>query len=218
MTEYTTITPSYKYRQTEFLGKSTQTTSADRVVSHKAQMGLTYLFTPTLSGTIFGGVAFVKQVGATEQIQLSGGGTQDRALGDKFIGSFVGSANLTKTLQRGTLGLSAIQTIGSGGGLASQATRSRTVTGRGSYLLTPRLNTFASVGWARNDSVDGNAFKATTYRVQTGLGYSFNEWLSGNVSYSRIDQRSKGTVATDVVVNQAFLSLTAVADPWFLYR
>ncbi len=218
VTEYTTFTPTYIYRQTEFIGKSTDTTSGERVISHTGQMSLRYDFTPTLSSTITGGVSFVKQEGATEVIQLPGGGTDQRELGDKFVGSFVGRANLTKILQRGTFGLSATQNIGSGGGLASQATRTRTVTGQGNYLLTARLNTFASVGWAENVSIDGDAFDATTYRVQTGLGYSFYSWLYGNMSYSRIDQRSKGTVASDVVVNQGFLTLTAIADPWFLYR
>ncbi len=217
-TEYATVRPSYAYRHTEFLGKSTQNTSADRIISHTSQLGLTYAFTPTVAGTISGGVSFVKQVGATEQVLVAGGGTQERAVGGKFVTRYVGRASLTKSFQRGTMGLSATQTIGSGGGFAAQATRTRTVTGQGSYALTPLINAFASAGWAQNDSIDGNAFEATTYRIQAGLGYSFYRWLLGNLSYSRIDQRSRGTVATDVVVNQVFLSLTAVADPWFLIR
>ncbi len=218
VTEYTTVTPSYSYRQTEFIGKSTQQTSGDRTISHISDLGIKYDFTTSFSGTISGGVTFVKQEGATERITSPGGGIQERELGSKYVGSFTGNANLTKTFQRGTLGLSANQTIGSGGGFAAQATRTRTVTGQGSYAITRLLNTFASVGWAENVSIDGDAFDATTYRAQAGLGYSFSEWLFGNVSYSRIDQRSRGTVATDVVVNQVFLSMTAVADPWFLFR
>ncbi len=217
-TEFTTVTPSYSYRQTDFLGESTQNTSADRIIVHTAQLGLTHAFTSSLSASVSGGVSFVKQQGATEQVPLAGGGTQERGIDSKFERVFIGSANLTKTFQRGTLGLSAQQTIGSGGGLASQATRTRSVTGRGNYALTARMNTFASAGWAKNDSIDGNAFDTTTYRVQTGLGYSFTQWLYGNLSYSRIDQRSRGTVANDVVVNQVFLNLTAVADPWYLIR
>ncbi len=218
LAEYTTVTPLYSYRQAEFLGKSTQGTSADRIISHISQLSLTHAFTPTVSGTISGGVTFVKQVGATEQVPLAGGGTQERRVGDKFVGRFTGSANLTKTFQRGLIAVSGNQTIGSGGGLASQATRTRTVTGQGNYVVTRRANAFASVGWAQNDSIGGNAFDTTTSRVQTGVSYSFTQWLFGSLSYSRIDQRSKGTVATDVVVNQVFLSLTAVAEPWFLFR
>ncbi len=217
-TKYTTVTSSYSYGQTEFLGKSTQGTSADRIITHSPSLGLTHAFTPSLSGTISAGVSFVKQVGATEQVPVAGGGTQERAVGGKFMTSYIGGVNLTKTFQRGSMGVSANQTIGSGGGLASQATRTRTITGQGDYAVTPRMNAFASVGWAQNDSIGGNALDSITYRVQTGLVYSLTQWLSGNISYSRIDQRSKGTIATDVVVNQVFLSLTAVADPWFLMR
>ncbi len=218
VTEFISVEPSYAYRQTDFLGKSTANTTADRIISHTARLGLTHFFTPTFSGTISGGMSFVKQVGATEMITLAGGGTQERELGSKYVGSFVGHAILDKSFQRGTMSLSGSQAIGSGGGLASQASRTRTVTGRGSYLLTPRMETFASVGWAENVSIDGDAFDSTTYRAQAGLSYSFYSWLYGDVSYSRIDQRSKGTAASDVVVNQGFLSLTAIADPWFLYR
>ena len=218
LTEFTRVSPSYSYRQTEYIGKSTQNTAAERVIAHSAQLALTHDFTPSFTGTITGGVAFVKQEGATELVPLANGMTAERAIGSKFVGSFIGNASLTKTFNRGTLSLSGNQTIGSGGGLASQATRTRTVTGRGSYALSARLDTLASVGWAENISLDGNAFDSTTYRLQGGLSYLFSQWLSGDVSYSRIDQRSKGTAATDVVVNQVFLSLTAVADPWFLIR
>jgi len=218
VTEQTTFTPSYSYRQTKFLGKSTQTTSGDQNGTHTGQLGINHAFTQSLSASITGGVSFVKQKGATEQVLGPGGTTQEREIGSKFVGRFRGSATITKSFQRGTLSLSGNQTMGNGGGLAAQATRTRTATGEGTYLLTPRINTFVSVGWAKNDSIGGNAFDTTTYRVQTGLGYSFTPWLFGNVSYSRIDQRSKGTVATDVVVNQVFMNLTAVADPWTLIR
>ena len=218
LTQFTTVFPSYSYRQTDFLGKSTQTTSADRTLFHDIQLGVTHAFSSTLNGTISGGLSFVKQVGATEQVPGPGGTTQEQKIGNKFVGTIIGAANLTKAFERGTMSLSGSQTTGSGGGLAAQATRTLTVTGRGTYALTRLLNVFASVGWGRNDSVDGDAFDTNTYRFQTGLNYLFTRWLSGNLSYSRIDQRSKGTVATDVVVNQVFLGLTAIADPWFLIR
>ncbi len=218
VTPFTKVSPSYSYRQTNFIGKSTQTTSADRIISHSVRLGLTHNFTATFSGTISGGISFVKQEGATELVPVAGGGVQEREVSSKFVRSGIGSVNLTKTFARGSIGLSARQNIGSGGGLGAQATTTRTVTGQGTYSLTPRMNAFVSVGWGQNKSVDGNGFDTNTYSVQTGVGYTVTRWLFGNVGYSRIDQRSKGTVATDVVVNQVFMGLTAVADPWFLIR
>ena len=218
ITQFTTVTPSYSYRQTNFLGNSTQTTTADRIIRHSAQLGISHSLTSSLSATISSGVAFVKQEGASEQVFVAGGGTQERKIGNKFVGQYIGSASITKSFLRGSMSLSANQTVGSGGGLAAQATRTRTVTGQGTYALTRLIDLFVSAGWAKNDSIGGNAFDTSTYRVQTGLNYLFTHWLSGNLSYSRIDQRSKGTVARDVVVNQVFLGVTAIADPWFLIR
>ncbi len=215
---YTTVAPTYSYRQTEFLGKSTQTTSADRIIAHNSTLVLSHSFSQTVLGSISGGVAFVKQEGATEQVPIAGGGTQQRNINDKFVGRGIGSATIFKTFPRGSVGLSVNQNIGNGGGLGAQATRSRTITGQINYLFTPLLSADASAGWASNDSIDGNAFDTGTYRIQTGLNYLFTRWLQGNLSYSRIDQRSNGTVADDIVVNQVFLGLSAIADPWYLMR
>ena len=215
---YTTVAPTYSYRQTEFLGKSTQTTSADRIITHSSLLALTHSFSQTVSGTISGGVAFVKQKGATQQVPVAGGGTQQQDINDKFVARGIGSATISKTFPRGSMGLSVNQGIGNGGGLGAQATRTRTITGQINYLFTPLLNVFASAGWATNDSINGNAFDTGTYRVQTGLGYLFTRWLQGNIGYSHINQRSNGTVANDIVVNQVFWGLSAIADPWYLMR
>ena len=214
----TRVTPTYSYRQTEFLGKSTQTTSADRIIFHNTTLGITQELTPSLSITANGGVSFLKQEGATEQVPGPGNTTMERAIGNKFVGRFIGSATLSKTYRQGTLSLSASQTTGSGGGLASQGTRTRTVTGSIFHDVSYRMSAFGSLGYAQNDSVGGNAFNTKTYRGQVGLRYTFLRWLYGTASYSYINQRSKGTVATDVVVNQVFLSLSAVADPWYVMR
>ena len=110
------------------------------------------------------------------------------------------------------------QSVGEGGGLAAQATRTRQITARVNHALSRRMNAFGSFGWAANDSIDGNAFDSNTYRIQAGLGYSFASWLLGNFNYSHIKQSSSGSAATDLNVDQFFLGLTAFADPWFLFR
>lgn len=214
----TTVTPTYSYRQTEFLGKSTQTTRADRILFHNATLGIRQELTPSLWIDANGGVSFLKQEGATEEVPGPGGTTEERAIGDKFVGRFIGSATISKTYRQGELSLTARQTTGSGGGLASQGTRTRTVTGRILHAISYRMNAFGSLAYAQNDSVDGNALDTKTYRGQVGLRYTFLRWLYGTASYSHIDQRAKGTVATDLVVNQVFLTLSAVADPWYVLR
>ena len=212
--EGTTITPSYLYREIHFIGDSTSTTSANRIRSHSTQLSLSHTFTPSIQGTLSGGVAWTSQQGAEEFIPVTGGGVIPQSVSERWKTRFIGSARISKTYRDGQVSLHAGQSIGGGGGLASQATRTRTITGRISHSMTRRLNGFGSAGYAQNDSLEGQAFNTTTYRIQAGLSYDILSWLSGNLNYSHIKQRSKGSAATDLVVNQVFLGITAFADPW----
>ena len=114
--------------------------------------------------------------------------------------------------------LAVSQTIGTGGGLASQSTRTRVATASINHTLTAKLNANGSLGWAKNDSVDGDAFDAATWRGQAGLNYRFTAWLSGSAFYSHIKQNSDGSAADDLNVDSVFLQLSAVAPPWIIYR
>ena len=213
VTERTTVSPSYYYQQAKFIGKSTQDTSADKIISHRPGLGIYHTFIPSLRGAIDGGVTFSKQKNAEE----FEGGTNEQ-ITNKWEKKFTGLASLTKTYRRGEVSLTLYQNIGFGGGLASQSTRTRTVTGRIGQALTQRMSGFASLGWSKNDSVDGNAFDTNTYRIQTGLGYPVTAWLFGNLLYSHIEQKSNGSAADDLSVDTIFLGLTALADPWVLIR
>jgi len=218
VTNRTSVTPSYSYNRYNFIGDSTQTTSGDKIISHNPRLGISHTLTPSLTVSVSGGVAFVKQIGAEENVPGPGNTTVTRELSEKFRTRYIGSASISKTYRQGLVALTFHQTTGSGGGIASQATRTRFVTGRIQHGLSQRMNAFASFGWAENDSIEGNAFDTTTYRIQTGLGYSFSSWLFGNFNYSHIKQSSSGSAATDLNVDQFFLGLSALADPWVIFR
>jgi len=213
VTEQTTVTPIYIYRQTKFLGSSTDNTSGDKIISHQPQLEISYNFTPLLTGSIRGGVAFTKETGGEE---FDGGTTTD--LSDKWQTNAIGGATITQSYRKGSISLTARSTIGSGGGLASQATRTRIITGKIQHALSLKMNAFASVGYAKNTSTEGDAFDTNTYRIQGGISYVFLSWLFGNLGYSYIHQNSDGSAADDLQANQFFLGLTAVADPWYLMR
>lgn len=214
--EQTTIIPSYTYLQTDYLGTPTQVTVSDKLISHQPRLTISHNFTPLLTGSLQGGAAFSKQKGATE---TQDNGATITALSDKWQSTFIGGATLTKIYRNGNISLTAGQTIGGGGGLASQATRTQTLTGRIQQNLSAKLNGFGSIGYAKNKSTqDGNAFDTRTYRVQVGLSYAFLNWLSGNVNYSHIDQKSTGLAVGNIKVNQVFLGFTAFADPWVWMR
>lgn len=213
VSEQATVTPSYSYRQTDFLGQSTQGASANKIITHLSYLKVSYNFTPLVTGNIHGGIALTKEIGAEE---FDSGTTTN--LSNKWQANYIGGATIAKKYRNGEIYLTARQTIGSGGGLASQATRTRLITGRIGHDFSQRLNAFGSVGYAQNTSTEGNAFDTNTYRIQAGIGYVFLSWLSGVLSYSHIDQNSNGSAADDLKVNQVFLGLTAFADPWILMR
>lgn len=214
--ERTTIIPSYTYLQTDYLGTPTQVTTADKLVSHQPRLTISYNFTPTLTGSLQGGAAFSKQTGAQETLD---NGATTRSLSQKWQKAFIGGATLTKIYRNGSISLTAGQTIGSGGGLASQAARTQTLTGRIQHNLSTKLSGFGSIGFAKNKSTGGgDAFDTQTYRVQAGLSYAFLNWLSGTVNYSHIDQKSNGLAVGNIKVNQVFLGFTAFADPWVFMR
>ncbi len=218
VTDQTSVTPSYSYSQTEFLGKSAQGTRADKIITHSGRLAVSHSVTPSLTVSLSGGVSFVKQIGAEQAIPGTGPPPVFVKVPEKFRKRVIGSASIIKTYTQGNVSLNGSQSIGSGGGLAAQATRTRQITARVRHALSRRMNAFGSFGWATNKSIDGNAFDSTTYRIQAGLGYSFASWLFGNFNYSHIMQSSSGTAANDLNVDQFFLGLTAVADPWYIFR
>jgi hypothetical protein len=209
VTRQTTVGPSYSYTQTEFLGQSTQNTSADKIFTHTANLGISHAFTQFLIVSVDGGVAFSKQKNALED---------NRDLSNKWQTTYIGGFSIVKTYDQNIISLVGRQIIGSGGGLAAQATRTRVITGAIRHRFDREIQPYVSIGYAENDSIDGNAFDTQTYQIQAGLVYAFKYWLLGNLSYSHIDQRSKGSAATDLTVNQIFIGLTAFADPWVLLR
>jgi len=219
LTDQTTVTPTYTYWETDFIGKSTQSSSGEKIITHSPRLGISHVLTPSLTVSVTGGVAFLKEIGGKEEVSGPDNTTKtERDLSEKWQTQKIGAASVTKTYSRGEVILTFNQTIGSGAGVASQATRNRFVTARVNHHLSPRMHAFSSFGWAQNKSTEGNALDTTTYRIQAGLGYSFTTWLLGNLSYSHIDQNSKGSAGNALKVDQFFLGLTAVADPWVIVR
>ncbi len=215
-TDQTSGGPGYSYQQTNFIGSSDNNTRGDKIISHNVTFGLNHTFTASIQGSIRGGVAFTKQEGATEEVEGPSGMTTTEDLSDEWRTRFIGAASVSKSYAQGAISLGVSQSIGDGAGLAAQKTRSRNARGRIVHNLSRRLSGFGLVGWAKNDSIDGDAIDTTTWRIQTGLNYTFTSWLFGNFSYSHINQSSSGSAGNDINVDQFFVGLTAVADPWVI--
>lgn len=214
VSEGTTVAPFYTYQQIDYIGvSSAEGTSRDKSISHIPQLQISHNFTPLLSVTIRAGAAFSKQIGVEESVS---GGTEQGS--DKWQVNNVGSVHILKSYGLGFISLEGSQSIGSGGGLVSSATRTRIFSGRIQHTLSPRLRGFASIGYAQNKSLEGLAIDTDTYQIQAGILYAFRSWLSGNLNYMYINQNSQGGAANSIQVNQIFFGLTAVADPWVLLR
>ena len=70
VTDQTTITPSYFYAQTNFLGKSTQETQGDKIIRHGPRLSVSHQLRPSWTISVSGGVSFVKQIGAKEFVRV----------------------------------------------------------------------------------------------------------------------------------------------------
>ena len=218
LSEGTSVTPAYTYRQIEFLGDSTGVTFGNRIVFHDATLQISHELTPSWTILARGGVSFIRQESATEQIFDSTGILSQREIGGKFVGVPIGLVSISKNYRRGMFNLMALQMTTGGGGLAAQGAQTRVVTTQLVHQFGPRATGFVFGAYAQNKSIDGSAFDVDTYRGQVGLSYLFLRWLSGSVAYSYVEQQSKGTAANDLTVNMVMLSLSAWADPWHLMR
>ena len=215
----TSLIPSYSYSLINFLGNGDDTdTSSDKIKVHSALMGVAHNFTGSLSASVSGGVAFSKQIGGTQQVPGPNGTTVTEELTEDWQTNFIGNANIQKAYTKGTMTATFNQRVGGGGGVAAQQSLNTTVVGRIQHNFNRRFTGFTSVGYARNDSIEGDAIDTQTYRIQAGVGYTFLAWLFGNFYYSHINQKSSGSAADDINVDSMFMGLTAVADPWYISR
>ena len=209
----TTFIPSYSYRYTNFVGSSPPDSSGDKIFVHTPSLGISHAFTPSIRGVFRVGVAFLKEKGSTEFV----GGTQTD-LSDKWQTNGVGSVELVKTYPKGSFGVEASQNVGSGGGATAGGTLSQVITGSINHKFSARLSASGSLGYAWNNSTEGDSLDTNTYIIQAGLQYTFLRWLKGDLGYSHIEQRSKGSAANDLGADTVYVTLTAIADPWVWLR
>ncbi len=219
LTNEANVGVSYSFSQTDYKKNTLRTRGQiDRSRTHRATLSLFYQFSPSLTGSLSGGPAITTMNGTAVVFEDPDTGevTIERVTNEKLVTALINAA-LTKTYQQGQVGLSYVQNIGNGGGLLNQPLESKTVTSRWSHSLSRRLGSFISFAWAKSKSLSGGSLNTTSYRIQAGLNQNFASWLTGNFSYSYINQNSDGAAARDAIVNQFFLGLTANAPPWRLW-
>ena len=165
------------------------------VVSHSVTGGVGHSLTPTVNIRANAGVSFTENA--------------DRL-------NFNSNVNVNKSFDAGAISAAYFQGITPGGGLATSGVLTQRGVLTASYPLAERVNGFVSGGIARNKSLSGNQVNVRSYQGQAGISVVLLEWLSGNLAYSYIKQKSKGSSVggRTATVNQGFIGLTARLPTW----
>ena len=169
--------------------------NGDTVVSHSVTGGVSHTLTPTININANAGVSFTENA--------------DRV-------TFTSNVNASKSFDVGAISVGYFQGVTPGGGLATSGVLTQRGVATVSYPLAERVSGFLSGGVAKNKSLSGNQVNVRSYQGQAGISVVLLEWLSGNLSYSHIKQKSKGSGigGRTATVNQGFIGLTARLPSW----
>ena len=192
----TRVGVTYGLKATEFRGGTGQT--GNNFFSHSFTVGTTHQFSRTTA------------------IQANVGGLLVEREREGGQSEFSGNLRFENEYPKGRLSLRFGQFIGSGGGLAAEATLSQSFVGTIDHTFTRRLSAFLLGGLARNESLTSGDIDILTYQSVTGLRVALLSWLDANASYSYIKQDSSGLVGEKTQRNMVFLGLRAHALPWKL--
>ncbi|MCA9471134.1 MAG: hypothetical protein MRJ96_10655 [Nitrospirales bacterium] len=169
--------------------------NGDTVVTHSVTGGVGHTLTPTVYINARAGVSFTESV--------------DRV-------TFTSNVNVTKSFDAGVISARYFQGVTPGGGLATSGVLTQRGQISGSYPLAERVTGFLAGGIAKNKSLSGNQVDVKSYQGQAGFSILLLEWLSGNISYSYIKQKSNGSsvAGRTATVNQGFIGFTARLPAW----
>ncbi len=171
----------------------------DTVVTHSVTGGVNHILSPTMNMNVNGGISFTESV--------------------KRV-NFTTNSSITKRFDPGSIRLGYNQSVTNGGGLGTSGVLTQNGVLSLSYPLARRVSGFVQGGVSRNKSLSGNSVNVRSYQGQVGVSVVLLPWLSGNLSYSHIKQKSKGTAiaARTATVNQGFVGLTASLPQWRILR
>lgn len=175
-----------------YLASVTDYQRADSVAVHRFNVGDFYQISPTVTTRVGTGVAITARVGTLWTV----------------------NADIEKSDSSGTLSLQYSRGIGTGGGLTTTATLTQNVIAQVRRNLVRSLSASFHVGYGVNETLSGPPLKIFTQEIGTGIQMSLLSWLSGEVNYSYLNQRTEGRpTIQDARRNQAMVILTATALP-----
>ncbi len=173
----------YDYQAVDFETKQAQV--------HSVIFGYSHAMSPISSAVLSLGAAYPRE-----------GDTGYRKT--QIIGTF----GLQRLMEDGELRVLYSRQVGTSGGFSKELAISNRVSVSLNRNMTQKLTATLIGEYALNKSIVGGAIDIHSFGVLAGAHYRVNPWLSLDVGYSHYGQVSDGSVGTDVVRNQALVSLT----------
>jgi hypothetical protein len=152
-------------------------------------VGVTHRFSPTVTGSLTGGITITKieDIGETDT-------------------GFTGNLNITKTFEKGVAALSCGQTVIAGVETGTPI-RDQTVRLRLTRPITNQLAASISASYSNFKSVETNDIDTNEISFNTDLTYSFTPWANFSLSYSYINNDDKITNTGDYYNHIVLLTL-----------
>ncbi len=128
------------------------------------------------------------------------------------------AAGISKRYKRGRFNLQYDRNLVTGLGVIRGLTRRQSLIGNASHVLEERIESSVQVGYASNKSFEGNEVDVATYTAEASLIVRFFSWLDGTLSYTYLNQRSKGEQGRDGERNVVSFSLKAIGPSWRMIK
>ncbi|MBI5588777.1 MAG: hypothetical protein HY889_10505 [Deltaproteobacteria bacterium] len=167
--------------------------STKGIQTHTLRLGLTEQFSPTLTFNIFGSAVY----------QSGAGNSRDWESG----------ASVTKAFMRSTLSGGYARTVATTSGLTNTLGINQTYSLSYDYRTSERSDAMIYGAYSKNRTSPASV-DLESYNAGLRWAYQIREWLAIGAGYDHFDQRSRGSVGTDVRRDQVYVSATVTPYEW----
>ncbi len=189
------ITPStstdagYKFTNYSFAPSG----GAGGIQTHTLKLGLTERFSPSLTFNIFGAGVY----------EDGGGNSRDWEAG----------ASVTKAFMRSTLSGGYARKVATTSGLTNTLGINETYSLSYDYRTSDRSDAMLYGAYSKNRTRPASV-DLESYNAGLRWAYQIRSWLAIGAGYDHFDQRSHGSVGTDVRREQVYISATVTPHEW----
>lgn len=162
--------------------------------THTLKLGLTEHFSPSLTFNLSGAVVHEEN---------SGGNDYDWEAG----------ASVTKAFMKSTLSGGYARTVSTTSGLTNTLGINETYSLSYDYRTSDRSDVLLYGAYSTNRTEPASVDLAS-YNAGIKLAYQIRSWLTIGAGYDHFDQRSHGSVGTDVRREQVYVSATVTPQEW----